>query len=84
MQEKDKRAKAGLLIGTGLLATAVGLAIYGLAHGAESSLPPESVVLYDLVIEPAQVFVGEPVSISVIITNMSEEAGTYNVICEVA
>ncbi|MBA7672387.1 hypothetical protein ES703_80563 [subsurface metagenome] len=84
MPEKDKRAKVGLVIGAGLLAAAVSLAIYGLAYGAEAPLPPESIFLSNMMIEPAQVFVGEPVSISVIITNMSEEAGTYNVICEVA
>lgn len=40
-------------------------------------------VVSDLVIDPAEVYVGESVSISVIVTNVGNKAGSYEVVCEV-
>lgn len=43
---------------------------------------PEFVVS-DLHITPAEVYIGETVTISVLVTNIGEAAGTYEVNCEV-
>lgn len=37
----------------------------------------------DLIIEPTEVYVGEPVSISVVVTNVGGKAGSYEVTLEV-
>lgn len=44
---------------------------------------PAEFVVSDLVIEPAEAYIGEPVSISVTVTNIGGTAGSYEVNCEV-
>ena len=46
-------------------------------------VPEAEFVVSDLVIEPSEVYVGEPVSISVVVTNIGNKAGSYEVNCEV-
>ena len=60
----------------------VGLGIWVLTKKVKA-IPPENIVLSDLVISPIQAYVGEPVSISVVATNIGETTGSYEVTCEV-
>lgn len=46
-------------------------------------VPEAEFVVSDLVIDPTEVFVGESVSISVVVTNVGNKAGSYEVTCEV-
>ena len=46
-------------------------------------VPEAEFVVSDLVISPPEVYVGEPVEISVLITNTGGVAGSYEVVCEV-
>lgn len=73
---KDKK-KAGVGIGIGLAA----LAAYFLMKEAEAH--PEYIVLSDLVISPAEVYVGETVDISLVATNVGDKKATKQIICEV-
>ncbi|GAI61731.1 unnamed protein product, partial [marine sediment metagenome] len=51
---------------------------------AEHPAPPlAEIVLSDLTIEPSEVYVGEPVTITVTATNVGGMAGSYEVTCEV-
>lgn len=59
-----------------------GLAAWLLLRG-KPPIPPENIVLSDLVVEPTEVYVGEPVSISMVATNIGEVAGSYQITCEV-
>ena len=45
--------------------------------------PAAEFTVSDLVIEPIEVYIGEPVSIAVIVTNLGGKAGSYEVTCEV-
>lgn len=45
--------------------------------------PEAEFTVTDLVIDPAEVYIGEPVSISVVVTNVGNKAGSYEVNCEV-
>lgn len=45
--------------------------------------PEAEFVVSNLVIDPAEVYIGEPVSISVVVTNVGSKAGSYEVTCEV-
>lgn len=45
--------------------------------------PEAEFVVSDLVIDPTEVYVGEPISISVVVTNIGDKAGSYEVNCEV-
>jgi len=75
---KDGRKIA---IGVGLV-TAVG-GIILLTAAKKPPIPPENIVLSDLLVSPSEVYVGEPVSISVVATNIGETAGSYEISCEV-
>ena len=76
---EDKKKAAAVGVGIGLV-----IIIGGIALAAKKPLvPPENIILSDLVVEPTEVYVGEPVSISVIATNIGEVAGSYEVTCEV-
>ena len=46
-------------------------------------LPQAEFEVTNLIIDPTEVYIGEPVSISVIVTNVGGVAGTYEVVCEV-
>lgn len=46
-------------------------------------IPEARFEVIDLLIEPAEVYVGETVTISVVVTNVGGKAGSYEVICEV-
>lgn len=68
-------------IGAGI-ALVIGGVILATRAKAEP-IPPTDIVLSDLIIEPSEVYVNEPVSIAVIATNIGEVAGEYEVTCEV-
>lgn len=75
---KDGRKAA---IGVGLVALVGGALL--LVAWKKPPVPPENIILSDLVVEPSEVYVGESVEISVVATNVGEIAGSYEVICEV-
>lgn len=78
MGDKGKAAAVagGLALGV--------LAIY-FATKAEAAppVPPENIMISNLIIEPSVVYVGEPVSISVTATNIGGVAGSYKITCEI-
>lgn len=74
------KGKTGAIIG-GLAAAGAALA-FALTRRKPSILP-EDIRVSDLIIEPAELYVGEQVSISVLVTNQGEVAGSYTVNCEV-
>lgn len=75
---EDKKKVAAIGLGLGLVAIgAVALA------AKKPPISPEDIVLSDLIISPTQVYVGEPVSISVVATNIGGTTGSYEVTCEV-
>lgn len=45
--------------------------------------PTAKFVVSNLVIQPTEVYIGETINISVMVTNISNIAGTYEVNCEV-
>jgi len=69
--------KAGILVG---LAGVIG-GILLLTRKAEAH--PENIILSNLVIEPGEVYTGEPVSISATATNIGTEPATKQITCEV-
>lgn len=71
---------AVVIIPVGLGAIAIGA--FALA-AKKPPIPPENIILSDLTISPGEVYVGEPVSISVIATNIGGTAGSYEITCEV-
>ena len=75
MKTVEKVAIGGAMV---LAAAAI---IWTLA--AKPPIPPEHIVVSDLTIEPSQPFVGEAVTISVVVSNVGEQAGSYEVVCEV-
>ena len=66
------------------VAKGYGVSVDGLT-GSFVALPiPEAeFVVNNLVINPAEVYIGEQVSISVMVTNVGTLAGSYEVVCEV-
>lgn len=74
-----KGIPAGILLAGA--ATGAGIALY-FATRAKAA-PPENIVVSDLIIEPSEIYVGKPVSIAVIVTNIGETKGSYEVTCEV-
>ena len=76
MPEDGKKVAAGLGI-VGLVAGGV----YLLTRKVEAH--PENIILSDLAIYPLEVYVGEPVGISLIATNIGEEKSTKEISCEV-
>ncbi|MBA7715796.1 hypothetical protein ES703_124854 [subsurface metagenome] len=64
------------------LAAVVGIAALAWAKAAPP-IPPEDIVLSDLIVSPSEVYAGEPVSISVVATNIGETTGSYEITCEV-
>ena len=83
MLEDKKKAAIGLVVvgiaGIGGIAGAIALA----AMAKKPPVPPENIVLSGLIIEPGEVYVGQPVSISVTVSNVGEIAGSYEITCEV-
>lgn len=73
MKDKDK---AGL----GILAL-LGLLIFGRRGKAEAH--PGNIVLSNLLISPSQVYVGQPVTISLVATNTGGETATREIILEI-
>ena len=69
---------------TPTVAKGYGVSVDGLT-GSFIALPaPEAeFVVSNLVIDPTQVYIGEQVSISVIVTNIGTATGSYEVTCEV-
>ena len=60
------------------------VSVDGLAGSFVAIEKPEAeFVVSDLVIDPTEVYVGEQVSISVVVTNVGGKAGSYEVVCEV-
>lgn len=62
-----------------MLIVAGGLVVLAIARGKGRLLPQESVLFSNLIINPFEVYVGQPVSISVNITNTSSKKGYYPV-----
>lgn len=77
MEKKYKAVVAGGIV-TGLIG--VGYLIFGRKL---PELPPANVVLSDLVISPAELYLGQSVTISVTATNIGETKGTATITCEV-
>lgn len=79
----EERKKISPAVGVGL-ALGVGAVLYfALKAKAAPPIPPADIVISDLIIEPAEVYVGGTVSITVVATNIGETAGSYEVTCEV-
>lgn len=74
-----------LAIGLGVTA-GIGALIYAVTRVKAAPPPPPPGAVFtasNLVIEPAEPYVGEKVSISATVTNIGTEAGEYEVICEI-
>lgn len=69
-----------IAIGAGLLAAVAGVV---LLSQKKPPIPPEDIVLSNLQIEPSEVYVGEPVEISVVATNIGDAVGSFEVNLEV-
>jgi hypothetical protein len=67
------------LLVVGLVTAAVVL----LFRKKAGAIPPADIQLSNLVISPTEVYVGQPVSISVDATNIGQTAGSYTVTMEV-
>ena len=78
MPQDKKKAAA---VGAGILGVAL-IGAFALA-AKKPPIPPENIVLSGLSVSPGEVYVGEPVSISVVATNIGETAGSYEVTCGV-
>lgn len=74
------KGKAIAVVGVGLGVIAIGA--FALA-AKKPPISPENIILSDIVVSPGEVYVGEPVSISVVAINIGETAGLYEVNCEV-
>lgn len=46
-------------------------------------VPQAEFEVSDLIVEPAEVYIGQPVTISILVTNVGGKSGTYEVVCEV-
>lgn len=79
MVKDGKKAAIGLGI-VGIITTAV---IFVTKAKAAPPIPPENIILSDLTVIPSEVYVGEPVSISVVATNIGGTTGSYEITCEV-
>lgn len=71
---KDKKVGIGI---------AVLIAVLGafLLMKKKPPIPIENIVLSNLTISPSEVYVGDPVSISVVATNIGGMAGSYEITC---
>ncbi len=72
-----KKAGLGILASLGL----VGIFFFGRRGKAKAQ--PGNIVLSNLVISPSQVYVGQPVTISLVATNTGGEKATLEMILEV-
>lgn len=79
MPEDGKKIAIGVGVALGL----GGLAFIFLSRRGEAKPPPPELVIENLVISPSEVDVGEPVSITVDVTNIGDETLTYQLTCEV-
>ena len=75
------RKQYKIAIGLGAVAASVSLVGYLLTRKPE--LTPAEFAVSDLVISPREVYPGEPVSITVTVTNTGETAGSATITCEV-
>ncbi len=75
--------KKGALIGLGVIAGVAGVILIVKSAKAAPPIPHENIIVTGLGIEPTQVYVGQPVQISVTVTNIGSIAGSYEVTCEV-
>lgn len=80
MAKLTKEQKVGVAAGITALIAAIVAAVKARA------VPPEvgEFEVTDLIISPAEVYVGEPVAISVLVTNIGAERGTKTVTLEVS
>jgi len=76
---KDKKKAVAVGVGLGLVAIAGAVVL----AKKKPPIPPENIVLSNLIISPSEVYVGDPVSISVVATNIGVTAGSYEITCEV-
>lgn len=77
MAEDGKKIAVGLVV-AGLVTT--GAVLVAKAAKAAPPIPPAEISLSDLTINPPAVNPGQKVAISVIVTNLGGEAGSYEVI----
>jgi len=75
MKPETERALKGLGVVAGLL---------GFGWLASKVLAAPEIKLSDLLIEPKQVYPGEPVAISVIATNTGNETGSREIVCTIS
>lgn len=80
MVKDGKKIAAGLGIAA-IVTTAIILATR--PAKAAPPIPSENIVLSDLAISPSEVYVGQPVSITVVATNIGDISGSYEVTCEI-
>lgn len=78
MERKKKIAR-----GVGALAAVTVIILIIKSVRAGPPLEPADVVLSNLEIVPAEVFIGGQVTIKVTASNIGDAAGSYEVICEV-
>lgn len=71
-------SKIAIIVGGAGLSS---LGLWALTRKVEAH--PGNIVLEDLVILPAEVYIGEPVKISVIATNIGGEKATKEIVCGV-
>ena len=76
-------AKNKAVLGLGVGVVAISGFFYLATRAKAAPIPPENIILTDLIIEPSEVYVGKSVSISVIATNIGGTKGSYEVTCEV-
>jgi len=76
---KDKKKAVAVGVGVGLVAIAGAVVL----AKKKPPIPPENIVLSNLIISPSEVYVGDPVSISVVATNIGVTAGSCEITCEV-
>lgn len=69
------------ILGPVLVLGVVAGGIYLLSRKAEAY--PGNIVLSDMTILPTETYVGEPVEISVVATNIGGEQATKEIVCEV-
>lgn len=69
---------------TPTVAKGYGVSVDGLSGSfVAHPVPQAEFVVSNLIIEPSEVYVGEAVSISCVVTNTGDVAGNYEVNCEV-
>ena len=77
----EKTPSWAVVLGLTGVAGGLGYVLYRLTR--PPALAPAEIVVSDLVISPAEVYPGEVVTISVLVRNIGQVAGTATITCEV-